>query len=1318
MRFLIGKIVFFLGVLVCGPIASVGQGGAGSNFVVSSLAENKGLNSWDISALYQDRNGYIWVGNKPGISRFDGYEFQNFTEADGVFIGQIHAITEVADGTLWIGGENGLFFFENGAFHAVPLHKELLRVLHYDQNQLLWIGGFGFIPFRLNNSELNALKSGRTPRAEPIVSQEEWVEKVVQFRVWTIDTDRDGTAWLGVANRRISFDGKNLEVHWADNRVFQKHVAVAAFHRDSIFWGTEETGTALQRGAEFYPVTESISYIFTVTDSACYFLTQEKLLKLKDGQMTTLHTFDAYRHLYFQNMILDREGNFWIGAVGNLIKLTPSRFRSWSNSDSPLLNANFSIAQARDGQILIGSNQARIISLKNDRLSQFAQLPVSAYSVTQAIYPQENGWNWYATSLGGIVLERNGQYERYGTEEGLADNGQALFFKGKDGQFYCGGDGGLSLILIDENGQISFQNFLAKQPGREFIFPVFNAAVEGPDGTIWATSDKGLYRLKDRQLKKWTLPATVSPSPILTGIEIDDDGRVWMGSQGEGLWQCHFNEHFEIEIQEQWRSEDGLLSDVILDLHIDRLNRIWVVSQDGICRISPAVSKSDDAIQCFDERDGWLTAPTARCQLLEDKDHLLWALSTTGINVFPVYQTSKNEIRPQTFINKVELFDGKEDIYEYAKNSTNPQLLPQQLTLPHNKNFLRFHFTTTSHTIPGKNKFRYQLVGLDRDWNEAGATRSIPYSGLRPGTYTFKVLAANNRGTWGEEPAIFQFQIVPPIWATLWARLLYILFFVAVIVGVYRFQIGRKLALAESRRLKEVNELKNSLYTNITHEFRTPLTVILGMTDALQTNAKEKQWDGMEKSLEMIRRNSHNLLALINRMLSLSKLETSQAQFNFVHADIAEYLRYLWESFSSLGQQKKIQMKVILPHDPIYMDFDPQAIQQIFSNLLSNALKFTPEGGRVVVQIDQKKVASNRLLVLKVTDTGKGIEEEELPHIFDRFYQADPSVSRNYEGTGIGLALTKELIDQLRGVIFVRSTPKKGSEFEVRIPIQMNHEPQAANLAQIKQQQAGQASLSSGGTPNNSNLPLLLIIEDNIDVVHYLRLVLSKHYQCLHAKNGKTGLEMAFEQIPDIIISDVMMPELDGFELCHLLKSDDRTDHIPIVMLTARTDQEARLTGLATGADAYLAKPFEKEELIIRLEKLMELRHRLQQKYALHQIAPEGPGESFLLKLKNIMLERLNEETFSPDNLAEALHLSRSQVHRKIKALTGQSTSIYMRSIRMDRAKELLRSSSLTVSEIAYQVGFKSPVYFSQIFKQTYGKSPSESRAMDEKRKN
>ncbi len=534
---------------------------------------------------------------------------------------------------------------------------------------------------------------------------------------------------------------------------------------------------------------------------------------------------------------------------------------------------------------------------------------------------------------------------------------------------------------------------------------------------------------------------------------------------------------------------------------------------------------------------------------------------------------------------------------------------------------------------------------------------------------------------------------------------------------VYSRFLDLQIAESNAVRLQELDTFKSRLYTNITHEFRTPLTVILGMAQ----QASEKPQESLQEGMTLITRNGQNLLNLVNQILDLSKLESGNLSLHYQQGDVVNFVEYILESLHSLAQSKGVQMHFLSDMEVLTIDFDQTRLQQVVTNLLSNAIKFTPKGGHIYLSLHTQKEA----LVLKVKDNGAGIPPDKLPLIFDRFYQVDDTATRHGEGTGIGLTLTKELVELMGGKITVQSPAPDGvgTEFSVSLPIHQNAEMGPAKLPaplmtapSFSDEMAATQTTESPLSPN-PDLPLLLLIEDNTDVAMYIKACLEGRYTIEWAANGAIGIERALETIPDIIISDVMMPEKDGYEVCQTLKNDERTSHVPIVLLTAKADVQSKLEGLGVGADAYLSKPFLKEELFIRLEKLVELRRRLQEKYAgkdfvaFSREAPapamSSPDDVFLKRATSFILADLDDAEFGNEELARKMIMSESSLNRKMKALTDKTLSLFIRSVRLQQGKILLQTTDLNISEIAYSVGFTDPAYFSRIFSQEFGAAPS-----------
>jgi len=638
------------------------------------------------------------------------------------------------------------------------------------------------------------------------------------------------------------------------------------------------------------------------------------------------------------------------------------------------------------------------------------------------------------------------------------------------------------------------------------------------------------------------------------------------------------------------------------------------------------------------------------------------------------------------------------------------------IIIPFSSNNITLEFAALHFTAPHKNRFWYYLEGAETEWEHESSDHVASYLNLAPGTYIFRVKGANSEGVWSRHPATLKITVLPP-WYRSWpAWIMYVLLVGGGAYTFYRYQLRTKLEHAENQRLKELDNFKSRFFTNITHEFRTPLTVILGMTEQVKKYFSTRSEQDHDRSVEMIRRSGQNLLNLINQILDLAKLESGKLQLHLGKTDMVATVKYIVEAFQSFAASRLVQLHFLAETEQLEMDIDREKVQMILSNLLSNAIKFTPENGHIYIHIDQISTNGQLCCQIKVRDTGIGIPEDKIEQVFDRFYQVDNSATRPAEGTGIGLTLTRELVLLMGGRITVNSKIAAGTTFTVTLPV-TTKSPAAESQAPVVSVPLP-VSLQPIVTPapENQDKPLLLIVEDNDDVREYLIGCTAGYYQIATAANGQTGIETALEIIPDLIVSDVMMPEKDGFQLCETLKNDERTSHIPLVLLTAKADVASRIEGLSRGADDYIAKPFDRTEFIIRLHNLVENRRRLQARYGHLPLPPvsEDPDlqleDAFLQKFREVLEKHIADAAFEMPHLERALGMSRSQIFRKVKALTGQSPTLFIRSIRLHKAKELLLTTDLAISEIAYGVGFTTPSYFSTAFLEEFGKNPSDFR--------
>lgn len=871
---------------------------------------------------------------------------------------------------------------------------------------------------------------------------------------------------------------------------------------------------------------------------------------------------------------------------------------------------------------------------------------------------------------------------------------------------------GLMKIALS-SGAYQHYSFSYDELGKEIKYDYPGDMVTTGEQRIWFAYHNGLCFTDDFG-KTWThYPATTpvdnnSDFREMNALQPDHQGRLWISSEQKGLYYLYYNQPPPHSIH-ALTLKDGLPSLYIYDLELDASGHLWIISDKGLTKMNT----DNLTFEHFGPEYG--LNGLEELTLLPSGEMALGAVG--GFYLFHPDSVHVDTTTYRVILKDFRIFG------ESFNREAAIQFLPK-IKLNHDENFFSFGFSAPNFWAPHLIKYQYQLVGVDPHWVEAGKQRLANYTAITPGHYTFKLRASNVKGEWNETITEVDLIITPPWWQTWWAYALYAIIGLLALALIYlyqrhRWQLQTNLQLEQERaeRLKELDHFKSRFYTNITHEFRTPLTVIKGMTN---------QITGNEKIKVLIKRNSNRLLNLVNQLLDLSKLESKSLNIDWIHGDVVAYLRYLTESCHSLAENKKIELTFVSREAELWMDFDENILQQILINLLSNAIKFTPGQGRVSVLVEKILASGVYYLSVSVGDNGEGIPQEKLPHIFDRFYQVDdPNSSRDTrrgEGSGIGLALVKELIQLLEGNIEVESEVGNGSSFRAYLPIQQQvdktSELQVPSPLQLDRMEGKGKLYQELHNPVSSDnaQPMVLIIEDNADVTEYIISCLSPNYILQTAANGKTGVEKAIEFIPDVIISDVMMPEMDGFEVCQQIKADRRTSHIPVILLTAKATQQDKVAGLSYGADAYLVKPFDKEELLVRLQNLTALSKKLQERLSTPIISIDQLDEfesreaTFLKELHEIIEANLNKDQFNTSFLCQAIAMSRTQLHRKLKALIDQTPANYIRTIRLQRAKFLLESTDYPIGDIADQVGFKDFSHFSRSFAKEFGVKPSGTR--------
>ena len=815
-------------------------------------------------------------------------------------------------------------------------------------------------------------------------------------------------------------------------------------------------------------------------------------------------------------------------------------------------------------------------------------------------------------------------------------------------------------------------------------------------------------------------------SNVINAIYEDSRHNLWIGT-----WAGLNKFDYRTKTFKAFRKKDGLADNVVYGIIEDDEGNFWVSTNQGISKFDPV----NLTVENYNTADGLQAQEFIRGSFLKSKSGEFFFGGVNGFNSFFPNEIADNPNVPPVYITDFWIYNDlmKPGVPHSPLEANITET--KEIVLPYTQNEFSFEFAALNYSQAFKNRYAYYLEGYDKTWRDAGTQRKASYAKVPPGLYTFRVKASNNDGVWNENGAVIKIIVHPPWWKTWWAYAVYAMAIVALFLWYRQNLINRerlkndlKLEHLELTKMQEMDKLKSYFFTNISHEFRTPLTLILSpIRDMVSGNFK----GDVKKQYQMVIRNGERLLRLINQLLDLSKLGAGSMKLKTSNLDIVQFLKPIVSAFDSLAQRSHIRFIFEHPAGAVMVYFDPDKFEKIITNLLSNAFKFTREGE---IKLSVRTLGTNsgddsEKVEIAVIDSGAGIPQEYINSIFDHFYQV--AHHSNAEGSGIGLSLTKELVELHKGKIIVESVEGKGSTFKVRFLLGKSHlkesEIDDSNgplvsthkiiagfdypVLPVQQETVPAPELHAG-----IDLPRILIVEDNNDMRGYIRQSLENNYRVLEAANGKDGLKLGLEIIPDLIISDVMMPGMDGVALCKAFKNNIYTSHIPMILLTAKADMESKLEGLETGADEYLSKPFNSYELQVRTKNLIRSREILRERFteskktALEpkEISITSLDEKFLKNVLQVIEKNIADSEFRVESLGKELEMDHTAVYRKIKALTGETAVEFIRNIRLKRAAQLLKQQKLTVSEVTYHVGFNDLQYFRTCFKKQFGVSPSE----------
>lgn len=1364
---------------------------------------SKGLSNSTITCILQDSYGYMWIGTRNGLNRYDGVSmsvYENIiNDTTSLSDNYIMFIYEDSKNNLWVGTSFGglnLLLRDQDTFKRYKANNRpgdisdnAISAIIEDRESNLWVGTLNE-GLNLFLGEDQGFKSFKHNKDDPF--------SLAHNTISALFEDREGNLWIGTEGGGLNlFDkssGKFIHFqHDTDNPVSISSNTITAIHRGShgkIWVSTRNNGMNL------LSKNSSGDYSFK-------WFTHKENVK------------NSLSHNAILSLWQDINGILWIGTEnGGLNRYDPvtQTFNHYyydpNDKNSIGNNSIWSIYEDVSGMLWIGTyNQGlNIIDSYSDRFKHyevnvFDRVSINNGNVT-CIYEDQDRNLWIGTDGGGLnfydIHTRKFTYYQNdpNDESSIASNAVISIFEDSKKNLWIGTfNGGLNLFNRESK---TFKRYRhddqdSTSIGSDDIYSI----LEDRKGRLWIATYRHTIDLYDPETDSFRhlnfdFHETGNTRNIHTLKAFEDSqGFIWLGTEA-GLIKLQIDDHlnvkpvkyeynekdshgisnnlihtiFEDSRQNLWfgtasglnlfdrvtgafrafRREEGLPNNVINSILEDNQGNLWISTTLGISKFN--IDKK--TFRNYDELDGLQSNEFLRASCFKSSTGALYFGGINGFNVF-----NPQDVKDNPFVPPVYIVGFSIDNEEVTVNSENSPLKgyiadTDAITLTHDQSTFSLRFAALSYSQASKNSYRYILEGYESQWHETVNVRTAYYSKIPPGNYTFLVQGSNNDGLWNEQPASLEITVLPPVWKTWWAYSIYFVGIVSIVFLLYKSIINRERLKSNLRLERSNREHSEKLYrskiqffTNLSHELRTPLTLIIGPLEKLISMHEGSRF--LREQLYIINQNSHRLLRLVNQLLDFRKAESGNLKLKVAQGNIIKFIREIILSFQGYASQKQITLKFGSSLDDVQVYYDRDQMEKVIFNLLSNALKYTPERGKI--RVDIHKIDKNRLnshpeapsqknasfkngyVEIAVRDDGKGIPEVHQKDIFKRFYSIE---NHDDMGTGIGLSLVKTLVELHHGNISVESREGEFTCFRIRLPLGRPEYDDDNFLEGFRDSEDIHGyHKTETSHPTNGGLlkhpmademaeenerPILLIIEDNIDVRNYITSVFEADYKLYEAKDGLEGYDLAQKIIPDLIISDVMMPKLDGISLCHKLKSEYKTSHIPIILLTARTSLIFKIEGLETGADDYITKPFNASIIKIRAKNLITSRKILREhflnadgmKIEPSNVSYTSKDELFLNKTIKIVEENMSDTGFTVEYLGRELGMSRMQLYRKLKSLTGFSANEFIRLLRLKRAAQLLNQNQMTISEITYEVGFTDLQYFRSCFKRQYGVNPSE----------
>ncbi len=1249
--------------------------------------DNNSISNDFINAIICDNDGTLWIGTYSGLNEFNYTKnkqlfkkyFYNASKPSSLTSNLIWNITKskINPEIFYIGTYKGLTIFNS----KTKLFEKILPVKN-PSNQFsnsigsviekksaqgieLWLGGYGgLINYNLSTKKFHEWHHDKKISGSLIGEQ-----------INDLLLDKSGVLWVATEDGVSCLPGKSRKFNdnYLQNFSLKDREVISNLNILSI--------AQTKNGVIYIGAVDGLKYISTNNNNS---------------ELVSIPQFDRTNIWSIAN---GNSNNLWIGTYGkglysfniNTLKINHILFQSPTNRATPY-NYVKSIYEDNLGQVWVGfwGGGLAIINLKTGQQKIFRKdINFSSgisFNDVWKIYCDSYGRTWIGTNGGGLNLA----YRKAGSS-----TQQTSLYNDKAGySFYK---------LADAKLKLNCKNVLSICEQKNNL-PQKNVTI------LWIGTTDGLCKLEIKNIKDFK--------------NLDD---IILNSK-------------------QYSIRDGLVNNVISQIVEDDFGNLWLATNFGLSKLNV----KDEKFINFTSFDGLSGNNFSTGALIKSRNDIIYAGNNGGLNIFRPEDIKLSGFRPHILFTDFFIHNKEVSIAEDSPLKTDISFT-KQIILNYNQNTFTLYFSATDYNVSGLINYSYLMDGFDKDWITTDHRNYAVYTNLNSGSYVFKVKSTNSDNIWNETPAEIKIIIKPPWWRTTWAYFIYIFLIVAGLFAVGKFQVSRtelrnelKMREFEAKKLQELENLKSRFFANLSHEFRTPLMLIKGPVEQLKNEFAQSNLNGngCEEQLNIIYRNSQKLQELIDQLLELSQLEAASIPLKARQENLIIIVKGILHSFEYMAKQKNIKLIFNCKEEIITAWIDRDKLEKIINNLLSNAFKFTKSNGTVSIFIGLNNATGNA--VIKIADTGIGIPEDKIDKIFNRFFQADDSSRKAFGGSGIGLALVKELVELHKWKIYVQSIFDKGTEFTLLIPVgdylEENEKVYEKNNISKKSEVNKEISnllISNGHNRKTPVLPVttnildkkvsILIVEDSSDVRTYLSGLLKLDFTKLkndfqhnvqlkitEAENGKEGLKIAAEQMPDLIISDIMMPFMDGIEFCQQIKTNWETSHIPVILLTAKASSESKIEGLETGADDYLTKPFDSKELLIRVKNLLEQRRQLKEKFSKEikistdSVTTTSLDNEFLNKALTIAEKNISNSRFDSNIFAKEMFVSRSQLHRKLLAITGQAPGEFLRLIRLKHAARLLLEKNLSVTQIAFEVGFNSPSHFAKAFHTQFNCLPSE----------